>query len=119
MGADDLGVGVHQVVVAARVNVHDLVECVPVSVRVPNLERRLARRHEVGRIVREVRQLLRKIVLSSLLEHQRDRVHEQLDGGESLLAVDEVPRGQVVDAGRLRLEDHGAKEVGRPGALRG
>lgn len=94
-----------------RLGRHHLVKGRSVVVEVAQLEQALALRHELRRVVREGLELVRQTSHAGARQDRVGGVHEQLERGDALLPVHDVPRGDLVALRRLALEDHRAEEV--------
>jgi hypothetical protein len=99
-------------IVDRRIGPHDLVVAGTVAVGVPELEQLVVILDIVGRVVRQLLQPTREIILSPRLQHRSRRVHQQLQGRQPLLAIDDEPGLEGTRLVVLRLEHHSAQEMG-------
>lgn len=99
--------------------VHDLLERGAILVAVAELEPRVRRAGNIDvLVVGESIKLPRKCVLADRLERPRGCVHEQLQGRQALLAIDDAARLQIAKDRLLRLDhDRTQKVPGIPGRL--
>lgn len=77
----------------------------------PQLETACVLTHVVTGVVSQPLQLVRRARNARLCEDRARGVHKQLQGRQSLLTVDHVPRCEVVAACLVRLQNHRAEEV--------
>jgi hypothetical protein len=101
---DDQRAGVlKRIVVDRRFSVHDLVERRAIAIRVPQLEPRLTVRNKVVGIVGERVKPTSEHVLPAFFEHRGRGVHQELQGGQTLLTVNNVMRLQTVESAIIPL----------------
>ena len=113
MRRDDLRFGVPKVtVVDRRLGCHHFVERRVVLVEVPELQPALPVLNVLLRVQREVFEPPRQLVEAGLGEERTRRICQNLQCGEALLAVDDVPRRQTLALRLVGLDDDRPEEVG-------
>jgi len=112
MGAGEQRPRVLQVVVVdRRLSVHHLVERCLVLVRMPQLQPGPTTSDVKLEVVRHHLELACQGILTCLVQHRARRVHQQLEGGQALLTIDDVPGGKSSQLVVMCLHDHRTEEV--------